>query len=140
MRLRAAAFTNLGRDHLDYHPTVEAYLAAKIRLFDTLLEEHAIAVVNADGPRAGDVIEAARARGLEVITVGSGTDCDLRLAGATADGFTQRLEIVHGGRTTTVDLGLIGTYQAGNALLAAGLAIATGESADRAIDCVHLWR
>src|SRR5690606_18017115 len=48
VRLAAAAFTNLGRDHLDYHPTVEAYLTAKLRLFERLLPEGATAVVNAD--------------------------------------------------------------------------------------------
>ena len=59
VRLAAAGFTNLGRDHLDYHGTTEAYAAAKLRLFDTLLPGDAPAVVNADGPYADVFLEAA---------------------------------------------------------------------------------
>ena len=132
VRLTAAAFTNLGHDHLDYHPTVDAYLAAKMRLFDTLLEPGQTAVVNADGARAADVEAAARRRGLRVVTVGSGGR-DLKLASVTRDGFAQRLGIAHGGRTTSIKLPLIGAYQAANALVAAGLAMAAGEEAEDAL-------
>ena len=62
VRLKAAAFTNLGRDHLDYHPTMEAYLAAKLRLFTELLPPDGVAVVNADAEHAGEVIAAAQPR------------------------------------------------------------------------------
>ena len=60
VRLKAAAFTNLGRDHLDYHPSMEAYLAAKLRLFTELLPPDGIAVVNADAEHGAQVIAAAR--------------------------------------------------------------------------------
>src|SRR6478752_2738589 len=70
VRVAAGAFTNLGRDHLDYHPTVEDYLKAKLRLFETLLPDGATAVVNADGEHAKEVIEAVKARGLKLMTVG----------------------------------------------------------------------
>lgn len=126
VRIAAAAFTNLGRDHLDYHPTTDAYLAAKLRLFDELLPPGAPAVVNVDGPRAADVIAVAGRRGLPVISVGAAGET-VRLAHLARDGFAQALSIVHAGRTYDVRLPLIGTYQAANALVAVGLALAVGE-------------
>ena len=83
VELAAGAFTNLGRDHLDYHPTVEDYLKAKLRLFETLLPDGATAVVNADGEHAKEVIEAVKARGLKLMTVGRARQAaPPRLAGA----------------------------------------------------------
>ncbi len=126
IKLKAGAFTNLGRDHLDYHATVAAYLAAKLRLFLNVLPPGSTAVVNADDAHALDVLEAARSHSLEIVTVGvnGGT---LELVSVSPDGFGQRLDIRHAGVTYTVNLPLVGTYQALNALVAAGLAIATGE-------------
>ncbi len=126
VQLTAAAFNNLGRDHLDYHPTMEAYLAAKLRLWE-LLEPGQTAVVNADGPSAKEAIAAAKARGLKIMTTGEQGD-DLRLLEVTASGFHQRLVISHAGIEHTVELPLIGTYQAANVLVAAALALAAGES------------
>lgn len=126
VRIAAAAFTNLGRDHLDYHPTIDSYLAAKLRLFEELLPAGAPAVVNVDGPRAEDVVAVARRRGLPVVTVGVKGET-VRLANLTRDGFVQILSIVHAGRTYDVRLPLIGTYQTANALVAVGLALAVGE-------------
>jgi len=125
VRLRAAAFNNLGRDHLDYHPTMEAYLAAKLRLWE-LLERGAPAIVNADGPAAAEAIAAAKARGLEVMTVGRAGET-LRLAKLCREGFRQLLVITHKSVPYQVNLPLIGSYQAGNALVAAALAAACGE-------------
>jgi UDP-N-acetylmuramoyl-L-alanyl-D-glutamate--2,6-diaminopimelate ligase len=126
VRVAAAAFTNLGRDHLDYHPTTEAYLAAKLRLFDELLPPGAPAVINVDGPRAEDVAAVARRRGQPIVSVGAAGET-VRLARLARDGFAQVMTIVHAGRTYEVRLPLIGTYQTANALVAAGLAIAVGE-------------
>jgi UDP-N-acetylmuramoyl-L-alanyl-D-glutamate--2,6-diaminopimelate ligase len=126
VKLTAAAFTNLGRDHLDYHPTVEAYLAAKLLLFDTLLEPGLPAVVNTDGARAADMIEVARRRGHRLITVGR-EGATIGLAGVTRDGFASRLEIDVAGKRHEVRLPLLGAYQIENALTAAGLALAAGE-------------
>ena len=126
VRIAAAAFTNLGRDHLDYHPTTEAYLAAKLRLFEELLPDGAPAVVNVDGPCAGDVVRVVERRGLPLITVGAAGET-VRLAKLDRDGFAQRLIIARAGRTYDVRLPLIGTYQAANALVAVGLALAVGE-------------
>jgi UDP-N-acetylmuramoyl-L-alanyl-D-glutamate--2,6-diaminopimelate ligase len=127
VKIAVAAFTNLGRDHLDYHPTTEAYLAAKLRLFEELLPDGAPAVVNVDAPRAEDVVAVARRRGLPIVSVGEAGET-VRLAKLARDGFAQVLTIVHAGRTYEVRLPLIGTYQVANALVAVGLAIAAGEN------------
>ena len=132
VRLKAAAFTNLGRDHLDYHPTMQAYLAAKLRLFAELLPVGAPAVVNADAEHAGAVTAAARASARAIISVGRSGET-LRLEAVVRDGFSQRLHIAHGGRSCDVRFPLPGDYQASNALLAAGLVIAAGEAASRVL-------
>jgi UDP-N-acetylmuramoyl-L-alanyl-D-glutamate--2,6-diaminopimelate ligase len=132
IRLQAAAFSNLGHDHLDYHPSVEAYLAAKLRLFSDVLPRDGVAVVNADAAQAKDVIAVARRAGRAVMTVGKAGEA-LALEGLEPDRFAQRLKVRHAGRVTDVRLPLPGAYQAGNALLAAGLAMATGEPADRVL-------
>jgi UDP-N-acetylmuramoyl-L-alanyl-D-glutamate--2,6-diaminopimelate ligase len=126
VKISAAAFTNLGRDHLDYHPNTEAYLAAKLRLFEELLPASASVVVNVDAPRAEDVAAVARRRGLPLITVGEKGET-LRLANLKREGFAQALSLVHDGAVYDVKLPLIGTYQVANALVAAGLALAVGE-------------
>ncbi len=132
VKLSAAAFTNLGRDHLDYHPTVEDYLAAKLRLFDTLLEPGKPAVVNLDGARSEDVVAAARRRGHRIVTVGRRGET-VRLTNVELRGFEQVLSLEADGPGFEVRLPLIGTYQVENALTAAGLAIAAGESPDRVL-------
>jgi UDP-N-acetylmuramoyl-L-alanyl-D-glutamate--2,6-diaminopimelate ligase len=128
VRIAAAAFTNLGRDHLDYHPTTEAYFAAKMRLFEELLPDGAPVIINLDAPRASDVADVARRRGLRIVSVGAAGDT-LRLTNLARDGFAQRLTLLYDGKTYDVCLPLIGTYQVANALVALGLALAVGEDA-----------
>ena len=123
VRLTAAGFTNLGRDHLDYHASIEEYLAAKVRLFTDLLPAGCPAVVNADGAYAGRVIAAAEAAGRPVRTTGR-AGRDIRLAEARTAGFAQGLTLEAGGRTHRVNLPLVGGFQVENALVAAGLALA----------------
>jgi UDP-N-acetylmuramoyl-L-alanyl-D-glutamate--2,6-diaminopimelate ligase len=132
VRLAAGAFLNLGRDHLDYHPDIPHYLNAKLGLFTRLLQPGQPAIVNVDAPYAAEAVAAARTRGLKLMTVGAAGET-LRLADVQRDGFRQRLEIVHGGRSYKVPLALIGTYQAGNALVAAAFAMALGEDPSLAI-------
>jgi UDP-N-acetylmuramoyl-L-alanyl-D-glutamate--2,6-diaminopimelate ligase len=132
VKLKAAAFTNLGRDHMDYHLTLEHYLAAKLRLFTELLQPGQPAIVYLGDETGEKVAAAARKRGLRLITVGPRGDT-LRLASVRRDGFAQRLEIVYDGRTHPVRLPLVGAYQVSNALVAAGLAIAIGEDPDRVL-------
>ena len=125
LRIAAAAFTNITRDHLDYHPSFEAYLAAKLRLFEALVAPGGSAVVDVDHARADAVVAAATARGLAIISVGrAGTG--IRLVESAIDGFAQKLRIEHGGKSFQVRLPLVGEFQVENALLAAGLVIATG--------------
>jgi len=121
----AAAFTNFTRDHLDYHGTMDAYFEAKMRLVEDVLEPGATAVVWADDPKSDEVIARARARGLEIISVGARGET-LKLVKRETTQLGQKLTIEAGGKTHVVTLALIGAYQAANALTAAGLAIATG--------------
>jgi UDP-N-acetylmuramoyl-L-alanyl-D-glutamate--2,6-diaminopimelate ligase len=125
LRIAAAAFTNISRDHLDYHPSLEAYLAAKLRLFAELLEPGCVAVIDVDHQHADAVVAAAQARGLTIIGVGRQGD-SIRLVESVIDGFAQTLRIEHGGKNFRVRLPLVGEFQVENALVAAGLAIATG--------------
>lgn len=125
VKLAAAAFTNLGRDHLDYHPTIEDYLNAKLRLFDTLLERGRPAVVNSDGARAADVVAVAQRCGHEVWTTGNGGTL-VGLDHVEREGFKQRLSLRLPRGRVEVLLPLLGAYQVENALLAAGLASCCG--------------
>lgn len=123
--VRAAAFTNLSRDHLDYHGDMAAYFHAKLRLFADVLDLDGAAVVWADDPNAPRVEDLARARGNRLITVGE-HGSTLRLVGREPTLLGQGLTIEAEGRNFKVNLPLIGAYQAANALVAAGLVIATG--------------
>jgi len=124
-RVSAGAFTNLSRDHLDYHETMDAYFAAKMRLFDEVVSDGGTAVVWADDAWSDKAIEHVSARGLKAFTVGT-RGSDLHLLSRTPGSLGQKLEIEHAGRTCVIDLPLIGAYQAANALVAAGLVLATG--------------
>ncbi|MBN9601999.1 MAG: UDP-N-acetylmuramoyl-L-alanyl-D-glutamate--2,6-diaminopimelate ligase [Afipia felis] len=130
VRVTAAAFTNLSRDHMDYHPTVEHYLAAKLRLFTDLAPEGGPAVIATDHEHSAAVIAAARARKLDVMTVGRHGE-GIRLVDAAIDGFGQRMTIEHRGQTHRLRLPLVGEFQIENALVAAGFVIATGGDAAR---------
>ncbi|HEY5215549.1 MAG TPA: UDP-N-acetylmuramoyl-L-alanyl-D-glutamate--2,6-diaminopimelate ligase, partial [Pseudolabrys sp.] len=125
VRIAAGAFTNLSRDHLDYHPTLEAYLAAKLRLFEELIAAGGTAVIDVDDGYAGPVVAAAKKRGLKVMTVGAQGD-DIKLVDGAIDGFAQVVTLAHGGHTYKIKLPLVGGFQLQNAAVAAGLAIATG--------------
>ncbi len=128
VRVAAGAFTNLSRDHLDYHPTIEAYLAAKLRLFEALVVDGGSAVIDVDHEHADAVVAAAKKRGLKLITVGRHGD-GIRLVSAAIDGFAQRMTVEYAGQRFDVRLPLVGGFQIENALVAAGLAIATGGQA-----------
>jgi UDP-N-acetylmuramoyl-L-alanyl-D-glutamate--2,6-diaminopimelate ligase len=114
---------------MDYHPTVEHYLAAKLRLFSDLVVDGGAAVVAADHAHARAFIDVALRRKLRLIRVGRAGD-EIRLREAAIDGFSQRLVIEHGGRSHTLRLPLVGEFQIENALVSAGLAIGTGSPAD----------
>lgn len=128
VRLRAAGFTNLTQDHLDYHGTMEAYFEAKAQLFTRLLAEDGVAVVNLDGARGSDMAELALGRGLRVLTVGKGQGADLQIAATRPDATGQEVRYLWQGRAFQTRLALIGAFQAENVAVAAGLAIAAGEA------------
>ncbi|HEY4775559.1 MAG TPA: UDP-N-acetylmuramoyl-L-alanyl-D-glutamate--2,6-diaminopimelate ligase [Xanthobacteraceae bacterium] len=125
VRLSAGAFTNITRDHLDYHRTIDSYLAAKLMLFERLLPPGAGAVINVEHEHAEAVVAAATTGGLNVLTVGR-NHADIRLVEAAIDGFSQTVQVEHGGARFRVRLPLVGRFQVENALVAAGLAILTG--------------
>jgi UDP-N-acetylmuramoyl-L-alanyl-D-glutamate--2,6-diaminopimelate ligase len=136
VRVRAAGFTNLSRDHMDYHPDVAHYLGAKLRLFRDLVVADGTAVISADHDCSPDVIDAARVRKLRIIAVGrraASAAGDIRLLDAAIDGFAQKLTLEHRGRTYEIWLPLVGEFQIENALVAAGLAIGTGSEFDQVL-------
>jgi UDP-N-acetylmuramoyl-L-alanyl-D-glutamate--2,6-diaminopimelate ligase len=128
--VRGAAFTNLTRDHLDYHHTFEDYLAAKLRLFTEVVAEGGVVVVNRDAEHSDAFIAAAKKRGLTLITVGEAGET-IKLLSRQSKGEAQALTIGYGGKTYPVLLPLAGAFQASNALVAAGLAIGLGEDAEK---------
>lgn len=132
VRLMAAAFTGLSRDHLDYHRDVESYFRAKAGLFGRVLPEGAVAVVNLDDKRAPDMIKIAKGRGQPTVTYGRAESADMRIGKrrVTATGQEVMLEWRAAGKTGKIDLPLVGAFQAGNAAAAAALAIGCGASED----------
>jgi UDP-N-acetylmuramoyl-L-alanyl-D-glutamate--2,6-diaminopimelate ligase len=128
VKIAAAAFTNITRDHMDYHSSFEHYLAAKLRLVDEVVAPDGLAVINADAEHADKFIAAAKHRDLRLITVGE-TGQTIRLASRTESGEAQALAISFAGKSHAVLLPLAGAFQASNALVAAGLAIGLGEDA-----------
>ena len=131
----AGAFTNLSRDHLDYHGDMEDYFAAKMRLFAEVVGDGGTAVVWADDAWSCRVMKVVRERGLRLVTVGEHGE-DIRLLGCEPGQLGQELEIEIGGETHIVMLPLIGAYQVANALTAAGLVLATGGDPARIMDAV----
>ncbi len=126
VRLAAAGFTNLTRDHLDYHGSLQAYRAAKLRLFAELLPRGApaVACTALDPDTTSDLRAVAAGCGLRLGFVGEGGDA-IRLLRAVPHPGGQHLELQVGGGRHALDLALPGRFQADNALLAAGLAMAT---------------
>lgn len=135
LRVQAGAFTNLSRDHLDYHGTMEDYFAAKMRLFDEVVEDGGAAVIWADDAWSPSSAERARARGLRLLTVGEKGDT-IRLLARSPSALGQELRLVHEGAERTVHLPLIGAYQAANALVATALVLATGGAPERTFDAL----
>ena len=125
LRVAAGAFTNLSRDHLDYHAGMEDYFAAKMRLFGDVVADDGVAVIWADDAWSDRAAEHVRTRGLRMMSVGKAGDA-IRLLSRTPGQLGQELELSHSGEPYQVYLPLIGAYQAANALIAAGLVLATG--------------
>ena len=131
--LTAAAFTNLTRDHLDYHRTMEAYLAAKTRLFSQVMHAGRAAVLNAEVPEFTPLLMLSRKRSHRIIAYGEGVAADLRLLAARPAPTGQALDLLVFERPHSVFLPLLGRFQTMNALAALGLAIATGAAPEEAV-------
>ncbi|MEQ7873427.1 UDP-N-acetylmuramoyl-L-alanyl-D-glutamate--2,6-diaminopimelate ligase [Sphingomonas sp. ASV193] len=127
--LKAVAFTNFSRDHLDYHATMGEYFAAKMRLVDEVAADDATAVVWADDPRSDEVVDHVRRRGLRLMTVGTKGEA-IRLVDRSSTPLGQKLTLEREGQRHVVSLPLIGGYQAANVLVSAGLVLATGGAWD----------
>jgi UDP-N-acetylmuramoyl-L-alanyl-D-glutamate--2,6-diaminopimelate ligase len=121
----AAAFTNFSRDHLDYHRDMDSYFAAKMRLFDEVIDGDGTAVVWTADPKSAEVIEHVKRRGLKLMTAGPDGDT-IALVGRSPTPLGQSLVIRHNGKEHKLSLPLIGAYQAANVLVASGLVLATG--------------
>jgi len=131
----AGAFTNLSRDHLDYHADMDDYFAAKMRLFSEVVSDGGTAVIWADDAWSERAIAAARARSLAVLSVGEAGEA-IRLIARKPGQLGQELEIEYEDGRHTVMLPLIGAYQAANALVAAGLVLVTGGEAWQVFDAL----
>ena len=137
LKVMAGGFTNLSRDHLDYHADMDDYFAAKMRLFDQVVDPAGTAVVWLDDPWAARAVAHAAMRGLHLLGVGESADgTGIKLVSRTPTQLGQTLEVEYGGTRYTVQLPLIGAYQAANAMLSAGLVIATGGDANRVFDAL----
>ena len=136
LQLAAGAFTNLTRDHLDYHGTLENYFKSKLRLFSDLLPQGAAAVINMDSPQSLEVLAVALRAGLVPFRVGR-NGVELKLTKQRAVGLEQMLtvETTHG--AFEVALPLVGDFQVSNALVAAGLVIASGGEASQALHALE---
>ena len=128
--LSVGGFTNLTQDHLDYHPTLDAYFEAKASLFTRVLSPEGHAVINLDGERGVEMAERAEARGLDVLTVGQHPDAELRLLARRFTAEGQVLRLGFNGQDYQVPLNLIGDFQGENVLVAAGLALLAGDGPD----------
>lgn len=129
VKVCAAAFTNLSRDHLDYHASMEAYLEAKARLFSDVLVSGGVAVLNADIEQRKFLEEVCAGRGHSVITYGLLGD-SIRLIRSSPTSRGQLLDLEVFGKAERIELPLAGAFQAMNALCASGLALATGISTE----------
>ena len=137
LKVIAAGFTNLSRDHLDYHADMDAYFAAKMRLFDEVVAADGTAVAWTDDAWSARALGHAQRRGLRLLLVGEGADAHgIRLLSRTPTQLGQTLQIAFGGAERSIDLPLIGAYQAANALLSAGLVIAAGGDPAQTFDAL----
>jgi UDP-N-acetylmuramoyl-L-alanyl-D-glutamate--2,6-diaminopimelate ligase len=138
VRLRAAGFTNLSQDHLDYHADFEEYFEAKAGLFGRVLPEDGTAVINIDDRWGARMAEIADDRGQDLLTVGRSSEAMLQILGQRYDATGQELRFEWAGRIQQIRFGLIGGFQAENALIAAGLCIGTGADPQEVFDTMPM--
>ncbi|SNZ09080.1 UDP-N-acetylmuramoyl-L-alanyl-D-glutamate--2,6-diaminopimelate ligase [Cohaesibacter gelatinilyticus] len=128
LKVDVGAYTNLTRDHLDYHKTFEAYRDAKLQLFTRLVRKDGTAVINLDDDHSSYFLDAAKARGLTCLTLGETTSADLRIKSISFDGEKQIVLLTGVWGNVEAHIPLVGTFQASNALVAGLMAYASGLS------------
>jgi UDP-N-acetylmuramoyl-L-alanyl-D-glutamate--2,6-diaminopimelate ligase len=136
VRVMAAAFTNLTRDHMDYHGSEEAYFYAKARLFGEVMIPGGTAVLNRDEPCYPELENICWARGHRILSVGT-RGGDIRLVTSEATAAGQHLTVDYKQQTYDINLPLAGGFQALNALTAAGLVIGCGGDAAQAFKALE---
>ncbi|MCW8952797.1 MAG: UDP-N-acetylmuramoyl-L-alanyl-D-glutamate--2,6-diaminopimelate ligase [Rhodospirillales bacterium] len=136
VRISYAAFTNLSRDHLDYHGTMAAYLASKARLFTEVLQPGGCAVLNADVPEFKSLRAACYANGRRVLDYGTNAGA-LRIVSVSPSSTGQKVEFSLFGKARSIDLPLAGRFQVWNAVAALGLVLAEGAEAGPALDALE---
>lgn len=133
--LEAAAFTNLARDHLDYHKTQEAYFAAKARLFSALLPEGKTAVLNQDDARFAALREICVKRKHRLIGFGRmGSEFTIKKLDLLPHGQHAQLQLL--GKDYALDIPLVGAFQTMNILAALGLVVGSGGDLEKALAMV----
>ena len=133
---RAVGYTNLSRDHLDYHQDMSEYREAKLRLFRDLLAPDGSAVVNIDDPEHLPFLFAALDRGVTLLTVGT-EGAFFEISSVTPEGLGQRVTGKMVGEPVEFLLPLTGRFQVDNAVMAAALAIQTGADPETTIEALN---
>ena len=136
LKIRAAGFTNLTQDHLDYHKTMDNYFMAKLRLFKELVVPSGMAVINADIPEAAALNAAAKGSKLNILSYGF-KGKDLKIVNHRMDARGQNLLLEVLGKRYNIRLPLNGDFQAMNALCALGLCIGTGANIEKAVEALE---
>jgi UDP-N-acetylmuramoyl-L-alanyl-D-glutamate--2,6-diaminopimelate ligase len=139
VQLKAAGFTSFSQDHLDYHGTMEEYLAAKLELFTRVLEDGSTAVLNADMVEYPYIINKLASRALNIIPYGYHQDAILKLISCNNESvLRQDVSFQYRGRTYSTILNVAGSFQAHNLLCALGLLLAVGENIDELLAAIPL--
>lgn len=136
LEISVGAFTNLGRDHMDYHATVDEYFDAKMGLVERLLQDNAVFVFEPESPYGKQAEQRARRAGSRTICVGEGADA-ISLLKLEQSGYAQKMDLKIGGERHEVVLPLVGRFQVSNALIAAGLALASGVKPGAIVAALH---
>ena len=139
VKIKSAAYTNLSRDHLDYHSDMDEYFNAKSRLFTDLLEEGGSAVINADDEYADKLISICQAQNHKIMTYGKKAD-NLKLLKRTPTPNGQDIKISVEGKEYQLTLPLVGEFQVMNALCALGLVLSLDNDADKYVPLLEKLR
>ena len=133
VHVRVAGFTNLSRDHLDYHSNMVEYLTAKSQLFSRILPSNGVAVLNSDAPEYDFLAKIAKDRGQRIIDYGSNAN-ELRIVDVAPMPHGQRLSLNIMGKPRDLELPLAGRFQVWNAMCALGLVIGSGDKPEAAAE------